>query len=124
VVLKTYGFHKQKLETYPSTTGETEYQFILSVFDLMSLLAKIVSNVICLYGDISPLLFSVNQLKMIEIFYPDWSNMLINDILWNNQRNIIGFQNSYRGFRCYFRESTLKDFHSINNSDLQFGCYK
>jgi protein phosphatase len=117
-VAKTGGFHKQILETYPSGTGETVYQFILSVFDWMPFSAKIGSNVMCLHGGISPLLFSVNQLKSLERPYQDFSNKLIDDILWSDPRNIIGFQSSNRGLGCYFGESTLRSFLANNNLDL------
>jgi diadenosine tetraphosphatase ApaH/serine/threonine PP2A family protein phosphatase len=80
--------------------------------------ATINSNILCLHGGISPLLFKVSQLKKLERPYHEFSNKLINDILWSDPRNVIGFRNSYRGMGCYFGETSLKKFLINNHLDL------
>jgi protein phosphatase len=118
MIAKTGGFYAQLSETYPPGTRETIYQFFIRAFDWMPFSANIGSDILCLHGGISPLLFSINQLKVLERPYHDFSNKLINDILWSDPRNIIDFQSSDRGLGCHFGEAALRVFLVSNNLDL------
>jgi hypothetical protein len=100
-ITKTDCFRKQIFETYLSETGETVYQFILSIFDWMLFSSKIESNIMFFHDGFFPLFFGVNQLKILEILYYDFSNKLVDDI--------VGFQSSDQRRKCYFEEQ-FKDF--------------
>nr|AGM32890.1 Ser/thr protein phosphatase [Coptotermes formosanus] len=84
----------------------------------MPLSAKIDSNILCLHGGISPLLASINQLKMLERPCSNFSDKLISDILWSDPRDVDDFERSDRGLGCYFGEAHLKSFLEDNHLNL------
>jgi diadenosine tetraphosphatase ApaH/serine/threonine PP2A family protein phosphatase len=118
VVTKNDNFYHQVLKAYSPETGKKVYNSIIKVFDWVSFLAKIDSNILCLHVGISDLLIDSAQLKRLPRPYHFFTNKLINNILWIDPLNIIKFQDMCRGVGYCFGKAPLEKFLADNHLNL------
>jgi protein phosphatase len=117
VMCREHGFYAQVLNSYPD---EKVYHGFIEAFDQMPFGCKIDQNIICLHGGITQNLFSVDQVKRFPRPYHDFSNKLIDDILWGDPDDDARtpYKPSDRGYGYFFAEEPLAHFLTDNHLDL------
>lgn len=81
----------------------------------MTITCLIDDKVFCTHGGISPSLFSLDQLELVDRVNDNTPESMISDLMWSDpDENLEGFKYSVRGEGFYFGEKVLDQFLQYN----------
>ncbi|OBA27429.1 Metallo-dependent phosphatase [Hanseniaspora valbyensis NRRL Y-1626] len=115
-ITQSYGFYNECLNKYASGLGEgvAVWKHITSVFDFLSLAAKIDNEIFCVHGGLSPNIQTVEQINVIDRFKEIPHDGPMADLVWSDPENFLqmdeNFQVSTRGAGYLFGEEVVKRF--------------
>eukprot|EP00035_Acanthoeca_spectabilis_P010789 m.190415 g.190415 ORF g.190415 m.190415 type:complete len:304 (+) comp15129_c0_seq2:5043-5954(+) len=111
-ITQVYGFYEECFRKYGSSYV---WQLCTDVFDYLSLAAIVDNEILCVHGGLSPLVTSLDQIRLIDrkVEVPRAGPMC--DLLWSDPDDITGWGISPRGAGCVFGRDVAEAFSKFNN---------
>lgn len=116
-ITTVYGFYDECLRKYGSVNV---WRYCCEVFDYLSLGAVIggKNGVFCIHGGLSPMLDSINQIRVINRKQEVPHEGAMCDLLWSDPDDVPGWSISPRGAGFLFGFNEVKRFSHINDISL------
>jgi serine/threonine-protein phosphatase 6 catalytic subunit len=114
-ISKTYGFYDEIQKKYGNTNC---WNYFMEIFDFMSIAAIIEGKIFCVHGGLSPLISTVDQIRLInrKIEIPHEGPFC--DLMWSDPEDIETWIMSSRGAGWLFGKKVVEEFNRINDLDL------
>jgi serine/threonine-protein phosphatase 4 catalytic subunit len=114
-ITQVYGFYDECLRKYGSVNV---WRYCTDVFDYLSLSAIIEDRVFCVHGGLSPVVNTLDQIRVIDrkVEVPHEGPMC--DLMWSDPEEIDGWGLSPRGAGYLFGEEVVEKFNRVNNLTL------
>ena len=115
-----YGFLKELKTIYGDSNGYALWLQFNSVFTYLPLCCIISKIIFCVHGGLSPLLHTLDDLRMVTmpIRDVDRQSPIINDVLWSDPSETNGFKRNNRGQGYLFGYDKLYEFLQKNKFKL------
>ncbi|KAI3654085.1 hypothetical protein MP228_000804 [Amoeboaphelidium protococcarum] len=115
-ITQVYGFYDECMRKYNSANV---WKWCCNVFDFLSLGATINDVIFCVHGGLSPVLNTLDQIRIIDRRQevPHEGGMC--DLLWSDpDEGVTGWGLSPRGAGYLFGEECVKEFNRVNGIEL------
>ena len=114
-ISKTYGFYDEIQKKYGNTNC---WNYFMEIFDFMSIAAIIEGKIFCVHGGLSPLISTVDQIRLVnrKIEIPHEGPFC--DLMWSDPEDIETWIMSSRGAGWLFGKKVVEEFNRINDLDL------
>ncbi|MES1918245.1 Serine/threonine-protein phosphatase 4 catalytic subunit [Bonamia ostreae] len=114
-ITTVYGFYDECLRKYGSTNVWT---YCTETFDYLTLSVLIDNRIFNVHGGLSPVVYSLDQIRSIDrkVEVPHQGSMC--DLLWSDPEDIEGWMLSPRGAGYLFGGSVVDKFNRENGIDL------
>ncbi|KAI3637617.1 hypothetical protein MIR68_004266 [Amoeboaphelidium protococcarum] len=115
-ITQVYGFYDECMRKYNSANV---WKWCCNVFDYLSLGATINDVIFCVHGGLSPVLNTLDQIRIIDRRQevPHEGGMC--DLLWSDpDEGVTGWGLSPRGAGYLFGEECVKEFNRVNGIEL------
>eukprot|EP00037_Helgoeca_nana_P009443 m.82900 g.82900 ORF g.82900 m.82900 type:complete len:304 (-) comp19587_c0_seq2:8-919(-) len=114
-ITQVYGFYEECFRKYGSAYV---WQMCTDVFDYLSLAAIVDNEIMCVHGGLSPLVTSLDQIRLLDrkVEVPRAGPMC--DLLWSDPDDITGWGVSPRGAGCVFGRDVAESFSKFNSISI------
>eukprot|EP00038_Savillea_parva_P019915 m.29656 g.29656 ORF g.29656 m.29656 type:complete len:304 (-) comp4615_c0_seq1:39-950(-) len=114
-ITQVYGFYDECFRKYGSAYV---WQLCTDVFDYLSLAAIVDNEILCVHGGLSPVVTSLDQIRLIDrkVEVPRAGPMC--DLLWSDPDDISGWGESPRGAGHVFGKDVAESFAKFNNLQI------
>lgn len=118
----TYGFYQECMTKYQDPKV---WQYLTDLFDFMPLAALVNGEIFATHGGLSPLMHTLDQIRVINRFQEIPYEGLICDLMWSDpEADLEGFAVSTRGASFVFGEDVADRFMQINNLSFLFRAHQ
>jgi len=115
-ITQVYGFYDECVKKYASSTV---WRYCTEVFDYLALGALIDGRVFCVHGGLSPVINSLDQIRVIDRKQEVPHEGAMCDLLWSDpEEGVEGWGLSPRGAGYLFGEDVTSQFCHTNGVDL------
>lgn len=115
-ITQVYGFYDECVKKYASSTV---WRYCTEVFDYLALGALIDGRVFCVHGGLSPVINSLDQIRVIDRKQEVPHEGAMCDLLWSDpEEGVEGWGLSPRGAGYLFGEDVTSQFCHANGVDL------
>lgn len=114
-VTQVYGFYDECFRKYGSANA---WKYCTEVFDYMTLSAVIDGQVLCVHGGLSPLLLTLDQIRLIERNQEIPHEGPFCDLMWSDPEDIETWAVSQRGAGWLFGSKVTEQFNHLNGLQL------
>ena len=115
-ITQVYGFYDECLKKYSSVNV---WRYCTEIFDYLSLSAIIDGRVFCVHGGLSPMLNSLDQIRLIDRKQEVPHEGAMCDLLWSDpEEQELGWAVSPRGAGWLFGSEAVQAFNQRNSVDL------
>ena len=110
-----YGFYKEINRKYGNSLP---WKLFNEIFDLLPLCAVIDKTIFCVHGGLSPLITTVDQIRLINRRGEIPHEGVMCDLLWSDPQMKWNMSFNNRGVSWIFGYKVLNEFNQINGIDL------
>ena len=114
-ITQVYGFYDECIRKYGNPSA---WRFCVEVFDYLPLGAIVGETVFCVHGGLSPLISSVDQIRMIDRVAELPSEGGLTDLMWSDPEDIRDWLQNPRGAGWIFGNHPTREFLHINGLSL------
>jgi len=114
-ITQVYGFYDECQRKYGSPAA---WKCCCEVFDYMNVAAVIDGKVLCVHGGLSPLVKTIDDMRLINRAQEIPHEGEFCDLVWSDPEEIDGWTVSPRGAGWQFGAKVTSEFNHINNLEL------
>ena len=111
----TYGFYEEISRKYGNTNP---WKYFTEIFDYMSIGAIIEGKIFCIHGGLSPLISTVDQVRLLNRKMEIPHEGAFCDLMWSDPDDIDTWMMSCRGAGWIFGWKVVTEFNHINGLEL------
>jgi len=114
-VTQVYGFYDECFRKYGSANA---WKYCTEVFDHFTLSAIIDGSVLCVHGGLSPVISTIDQVRLLERNQEIPHEGPFCDLMWSDPEDIETWAVSQRGAGWLFGSKVTKQFNHLNGLEL------
>ena len=111
----TYGFLEEVNRKYGNSNV---WNYFTDIFDYLPIAALIEGKIFCIHGGLSPLISTVDQIRLINRKMEIPHEGAFCDLMWSDPDDIECWHMSCRGAGWVFGNKVVDEFNYINNLEL------
>jgi len=111
----SYGFYEEIMRKYGNTNA---WRYFTEVFDYFSIAAIIEGKIFCIHGGLSPLISTVDQIRLINRKVEIPHEGAFCDLMWSDPDDIETWIMSNRGAGWIFGWKVVNEFNHLNDVEL------
>lgn len=114
-VTQVYGFYDECFRKYGSANA---WKYCTEVFDYFSLASIIDNSVLCVHGGLSPVISTIDQIRLLERNQEIPHEGPFCDLMWSDPEDIETWAVSQRGAGWLFGSKVTSQFNHLNGLEL------
>jgi len=114
-VTQVYGFYDECFRKYGSANA---WKYCTEVFDYFVLASVIDGRVLCVHGGLSPVISTIDQIRLLERNQEIPHEGPFCDLMWSDPEDIETWAVNQRGAGWLFGSKVTSQFNHINNLEL------
>lgn len=114
-VTQVYGFYDECFRKYGSANA---WKYCTEVFDYFTLASVIDGRVLCVHGGLSPLISTLDQIRLLERNQEIPHEGAFCDLMWSDPEDIEAWAVNQRGAGWLFGSKVTSQFNHINGLEL------
>jgi len=114
-VTQVYGFYDECFRKYGSANA---WKYCTEVFDYLTLACVIDGSVLCVHGGLSPVISTLDQIRLLERNQEIPHEGPFCDLMWSDPEDIEDWAVSQRGAGWLFGSKVTSQFNHVNGLEL------